>query len=77
MKKIFGTAVVTMMAVAVFITTKSVDQTGNTQLADLATLNTANAECYSGPVMQGLCSPLSNLCFYDWFSNDCDPGWGY
>ena len=71
MKKLLGFSLV-VMAVAVFFATKNVDQSGTVRLADLATLNTANAECNSGPLDSGRCSFFGN-CWWDPDYAECSP----
>lgn len=71
MKKILGISVITM-AVAVFITTKSVDQSANVRLADMTSLNSANAECPPYTWNDGVCTWGGN-CFWDPYVTDCSP----
>lgn len=73
MKKVLGLLIIILLSATVFLTTKSVEQSGNVQLADVAKMNTANAECMSWAFNQGWCSWVSGNCYWDPYSYDCDP----
>ena len=76
MKKILSFSAVAGMAVAVFFTTQNVDQSSNVALADLAKLNTANAECVTSPFQSlntGYCSFTGNCYWSGGGRQECDP----
>lgn len=78
MKKVFKITGIAAFSVALFFTV-SLSGESNTNSLDLASLtkiSEANAECNPGPLMGGKCS-FTDRCFWDSFSEDCDPGRSY
>lgn len=80
MKKILFFAGALVLAVAVFVTTKNVSASQNTDLESLSTINSANAECKQQFDMRdtGNCSELTENCYWGTVQGrqPCDP-WAF
>ncbi len=84
MKKVFGILAITIVAVVVFFTTNTADQTTALDIKSVMSLNSANAECRKGPIEfnnDGRCSGFlpSSHCFYTPYPEErnCDPSLGW
>jgi hypothetical protein len=75
MKRMLGYLSVFLIAATLFIMTKSVNKTSVVSLSDIASLNTANAECQPpGPgSLGGQCITIVNMCFASVGYDQCDP----
>jgi hypothetical protein len=80
MKKKSGFFAVVALAVAMFVGARTHGQSGSTQLSDLLSFNSANAECtpYNGIIgVGGACFGFGQYgqCIYDGEHEDCFAGY--
>jgi hypothetical protein len=73
MKKIISYLAIAVFAVIVFFTTNSVSQSQTVKLANLATLNVANAECPPYTTSGGRCLTSTQTCVFSAGDTGCSP----